>query len=149
MDIRKGLFSLILILSLALSSCVFGKLTFSDGKYWIPRDFHPIDNILLIEQYPDKDINGEMLKYLMKNYRGKYEIVSPNMVLNKTGKYADTELFKFAFLWEKKDGLTKPIGHFYDRSLNKVYPSTTKNNRYQIKNAYKSYINTIDLFYRK
>ena len=56
---------------------------------------------------------------------------------------------KFGFLWETKGMSTKPIGHFFDRSLSKHYPSTTKTNRYQSKNAYQSYINTIDLFYKR
>ena len=139
----------LIFLSYSLSGCVFGELTFSDGKNWIPKDFHPKTDILLIEQYPDKNINEDMIDYLSKNFRVKYEVVEREMILNKTGKFADAELYKFAFLWETKDMSAKSIGHFFDMSLSKHYSSTTKNNRYQSKNAYKSYISTIDLFYKK
>ena len=39
-----------------------------------------------------------MVKYLSKNFRGEYEVVRREMILNKPGKYADTELFKVWFL---------------------------------------------------
>lgn len=144
-------------MSYTFSGCVFGKLTFSDGKNWVPKDFHPKTDLLLIQAFPtDKTINTEMISYLKKNYRGQYEVVEKEMILDKNSKYADTELYRFAFLWDTKimNGIdknenTKPIGYFYDRSINKTYPSTTKSNSYQPRNAYKSYINTIDLFYKK
>ena len=146
---RKFLLINLIFLSYTLSGCVFGNLTFSDGKDWIPKDFHTKTDILLIEQYPNKNINDDMIEYLSKNFRGEYEVVGREIILNKIGKYADAELYKFGFLWETNDMNTKPIGHFFDRYHSKHNPSTTKTNRYQSKNAYKSYISTIDLFYKK
>jgi len=149
MVIRKAIFWISILLSMTFFSCVFGKLTFTDGKDWIPKDFHPKTDILLVERYPTESLNEEMVDYIRKNYRGQYEVVEKEMILSKTGKYADTDKYTFAFLWETKDNGTKPIGHFIGRVINKHYPSTTKTNRYQTKNAYKSYIDTIDLFYKE
>lgn len=73
---------LLLLLCYTLSghSQIFGKLTFSDSKNWIPTDFNPKNDILLIEEYPDNTINEKMVNYLKKNYRGNYEIVSKEMI---------------------------------------------------------------------
>ncbi|RPD43399.1 hypothetical protein [Paracnuella aquatica] len=148
---KKISLSLLLLFFFTLSgySQIFGKLTFSDSKSWIPIDFNPKNYILLIEQYPDKLINEAMIDYLRKNYRGKYEVVGEEKILEKTGIYSDTALYKYAFLWETTNGSDKPTGHFFDRAVGMHYPTTTKNNRYQAKNAYKSYINTIDLRHKK
>lgn len=149
MVIRKVIFYVSILLSFTFFSCVFGKLTFTDGKDWKPKDFLPKTDILLVEQYPSESLNEDMVDYIRKNYRGQYKVVEREMILGKTGKYADTEKYRFAFLWETKDNGTKPVGHFFDRVLDKHHPSTIKRNRYKTKNAYKSYIDTIDLFYKK
>lgn len=146
---RKEIFCVLILIPFTFFGCVFGKLTFTDSKEWVPKDFHPKTDILLVEQYPSESLNVAMVDYIRKNYRGQYEVVERKMILSKSGKNADTENYRFAFLWETKDNGTKPVGHFIDRIINKTYPSTTKSNRYQAKNAYKSYIDTIDLFYKK
>src|SRR5947209_5048429 len=81
---KKLSVSLILFFCFTLSgySQIFGKLTFSDRKSWIPNDFNPKKDILLIEQYPDKSINERMVEYLRKNYRGKYEVVGKEIILS-------------------------------------------------------------------
>lgn len=157
MIVRKSSLIFLTFLSYTFSGCVFGKLTFSDGKDWVPKDFHPKTEILLIQEFPtDENIKKNMIDYLKKNYRGQYEVVNKEMIIGKNIKYEDTELYRFGFLWDfksnngiNKNENTKPIGYFYDRSNNKRYPSTKKKNGYQLKNAYMSYINTIDLFYKK
>ena len=142
---------LLLLLCYTLSGYgqVFGKLTFSDSKDWIPNDFNPKNDILLIEEFPDNTINEKMVNYVRKNYRGNYEIVSKDMIMDVTNNYSNTEMYKYAFLWVSTEGSHKPTGHFFERAIGKHYPTTTKKNRYQTKNAYMSYIETIDLRYKK
>ncbi len=95
-----------------------------------------------------------MLDYLAQNYPGKYEVMDRKAILNKTGRYADAEKYRFVFLWEKHytdktyagSNFTyhdvDPNGHFYDRSSDKQYPTTKKYNNYGNK-SYIPFFNSI------
>jgi hypothetical protein len=129
-----------------LSACSFSKASFSDASKWIPDDFNPKTNILLIERYPmSAKSNIAMQDFLDKNYAGRYEIVDKKDILNRSGKYPDTKLYQFAFTWKAtvsyRRGMSgsadvDPNGSFYDRANDKQYPTTKKTNNY----GQKSYI---------
>ena len=147
---------LIVFLSFAIlffENCNVGKMTFSDAASWIPEDFNPKNGILLIETYPATEkFNKDMQDFLAKNYPGRYEIVDKDAIYKKKGKYADTKLYHFAFHWGAKSRFDKyntpsinysnPNGSFYDRSLNKEYPTTRKINNYG-RSSYLPFLNSI------
>ncbi len=131
---------LIVLIAFIFSGCSVSKASFSDASKWIPDNFNPKNNILLIEPYPiSEKSNRAMQDFLNKNYAGRYEIVERKDMLKKTGKYADTKRYQFAFTWKKmvsfRHGTTgsrdiDPNGSFYDRSIDKEYPTTKKTNNY-------------------
>jgi hypothetical protein len=131
---------------------VFGKYTFTDRKKWIPKDFNWKHDFLLVEKYPVSDeLNNEMVKYLNKSYRGKYEVVDRQTIFSKQGKYSNADHFAYALLWDtttvnEKVNRNKPapIGYFYDRANDQKYPTTQKKNRYDVEKRYRQYIDSID-----
>jgi hypothetical protein len=139
------------VLCISFAACSPKNHSFSDGSKWIPSDFDIHNETLLIERYPGKDrLTEDMDAYLTKHYPGKYVIVSKEEIANKSGKYADLSLYRFAFQWKITErynfssGFTDydPDGKFYDRSTDKLYPTTKRINNYG-QRSYIPFINTI------
>ena len=143
--------------SFILFGCTVRNQTFSDGRSWIPENFNPNRDFLLIEQFTiTKKSNEAMREFLEQHYSGHYAIEDRETIMSKKGKYADVNKYRFAFLWSlrAKDhpgGVAgsashfqdiDPYGNFYDRSLDKKYPSTRKINNYGNK-AYVPFFNSI------
>lgn len=119
-------------LTLLFSACFSPhRSTWSDGKTWIPADFDVQKDILLIETFPlNRRSNEHMKQWLAKNYTGRYAVADRDSILSKFGKYADTEKYRFAMLWDRQvlrqyqdvawvDGDWN--GHFYDRLNDHIY----------------------------
>lgn len=133
----------LLIVTLILSSCFAKRTTYRDTKDWIPGDWHPDKGTLLIQEFPlSKRTNKKMVKYLEKKYNGNYEVLDKKTMLSKTGEYSNTQKYKYAVLWhDNRSSITHvgasmsvsnhidPKPAFYDRSTEKLYPTTkTYNN---------------------
>ncbi len=136
---------------ISFCACGPGNRSFSDGSKWIPSDFDMHSETLLIEKYPGKDrLTQDMNDYLTKHYPGKYVIVSKEEIANKSNKYADLSVYRFVFQWKFtarynfSSGFTDydPDGNFYDRSIDKHYPTTKRINNYG-QRSYIPFINTI------
>lgn len=138
-----------LILLVAFTSCNVNKHSYSDGAKWIPTDFNPAKDVLLVEHYPMKEKwNASMAQFLGKRYTWKYEIVDKETILGSKGKYADRQIYQFAVMWINEEspshstfsggGTTTSFsgsqydmgGHFLDRYTVKEYPTTKKYNNY-------------------
>ena len=147
----------ILITCFFISGCSISNKSFSDAKAWIPENFNPNRDFLLIERFDiTKRSNAEMQEFLQKHYTGHYAIEDRETIMSKRGKYGDFNKYRFAFLWalRSKDhpgGAAgsgsvlqdiDPYGSFYDRSIDKKYPSTRKINNYGNK-AYIPFFNSI------
>lgn len=123
----------------------------------VPSDFDPEKHILLLEEMPRKnkpdERNNSVTKKLddafKKYYSYRYEIVSLKEINEKSGKYSDTTVYKFALLNSLSTATrTSSIPetrktstgtytrhlptttttvidfHFYDRISGKDYPET-------------------------
>lgn len=159
---KKNLFVFVVIAF--LSGCSVAGSTFSDPAYWIPGDFNPQKGVLLVETFPWSKANENMKNFLAQHYSGKYEVVDRKDIMSKSGKYADTKKYQFAFLWEKNyrekqfagSSITSastftavdPYGNFYDRSVDKNYPTTKKYNNYGNK-SYVPFFNSIEKYFKK
>jgi hypothetical protein len=128
-----------IIMLIFFSSCSPGNRSFSDGSKWIPSDFDMSNGTLLVEIFPGKEkLSLDMDAFLAKNYPGKYVIVSHKEIADKSDKYTDLSKYRFAFQWNVgtrynfSSGFTDydPYGKFYDRSADKLYPTTKKYNNY-------------------
>jgi hypothetical protein len=131
---------------------------FKDVDNWIPQDFNPTNNVLLIETHPvNNKQNERMIEWLEKNYPYRYEVVNKGVIENKISeKYSDTKTYPFGVEWEllghrvttQLNGQTHfetewdLYGNFIDRSSNKVYKSTRKNNVYG-QTAYIQFFNSV------
>lgn len=150
-----------LFLFVAFSGCSINNHSYSDGNKWIPQDFNPAKNILLVEHYIGKEKwNTALVEFLDKHYRGKYEIVDKADILGNQGKYADRNKYQFAILWAEVGSISHTsfaggsgttnfsspqiddYGHFLDRSSGKEYPTTKRYNNYGWK-GYVPFFNTI------
>ncbi|HEX8331711.1 MAG TPA: hypothetical protein VF622_03770 [Segetibacter sp.] len=134
------------------------KKTFGNSENWIPQNFDPKTTTLLIENFSaSKSAEEKMQQYMSESYPYKYEFVDLKTIQNRTGKYADTRLYKFALVISmhsstinKSQGASSSIGltttgfdfHFFDRDLIKNYPSTKRASSYPIM-TFKPVINTI------
>ncbi len=131
-------------------SCVPTNVSYPDGADWIPENFNPQKDILLVETYVFRHRNHSMIKFLTKYYKGKFEVVDRSEILSTGGKYADIEKYPFGILWEKdliskKNGTILEVdgyGHFYDRINQKEYP-TTKKDTYYASSIYIPFMNAI------
>ncbi|RYE43190.1 MAG: hypothetical protein EOP48_23045 [Sphingobacteriales bacterium] len=90
-----------------------------------------------------------MENYLEKNYPGKYIVTTIEKIEDKGGEFADTKIYRYAFVWGGTTKLSVPStrpsdvdGHFYDREKEILYPSTRKTNNYGSK-VYQPFINSI------
>src|SRR5437764_10150935 len=89
------LFSLLIFFS-----CSVSNSSFKDASSWIPTDFNPNKGILLVQVFPTNAKNNkEMEEFLASNYKWRYEVVDKETAYGKTGKYADTQKYPFAFVW--------------------------------------------------
>src|SRR4051812_11928484 len=74
--------------------------TFKDADNWIPSDFNPNKNVLLIQKHPvNNKQNERMIEWLEKNYPYRYELVDVPDLKCKSGKYADSKTYPFAVEW--------------------------------------------------
>lgn len=128
---------LLFFVAVIFCSCFPSRWHFSDADNWIPGNFHPSKNILLIEEFPYRKANEAMIKFLSEKYPGQYEVLDKTTILSKKGKYADTVKYQFAFLWKKETTFkangfndVDPYGSFYDLYNNRAYPTTHKINNY-------------------
>lgn len=154
----KNLFTLLFFLSIVLFSCNTSKMTFNDGKKWIPAGFNPGDGIILVENFKiSSRANNKMKEYMAKTYPYKFEFVDKNIILDSTGKYADKEIYKYSIMIYSRTlvdpshtrvggpGFIKSTGHdfyFFDRSTGTKYPVTKKPSSYAI-STFMPFINTI------
>jgi len=153
-----SILTLLTFFVLGIASHPAKNATFSDAANWIPSDFNPNNDILLIETHPvSAHQNERMIDFLEKNYAYRYEVIDRNMIQDKTGKYSDTKTYPFGVLWDlKSTQITRMddkgkmsfstnydlYGQFIDRSTNKVYPKTTRVNNYgQV--GYEPFFNSI------
>jgi len=144
-------FACSILLFISFSACSPGNRSFSDGSKWIPAEFDMNRETLLVEKFPGKDrLTQDMDEFLAKHYPGKYVIVSKEEIADKSGKYGDLTLYRFAFQWKVtsrynfSNGFTDydPDGKFYDRSTDKLYPTTKRINNYGNR-SYIPFFNTI------
>jgi hypothetical protein len=141
----------IVIASLLFSACSISKGTYSDATKWIPSDFDINKGTVLIETYPGKEKwNESMSTFVEENYPGKFVIADKKDIENKTGKYNDFTKYRFVFKWSTETSWRATstfsqvdwYGRIYDRSSDKLYPTTRKTNNYGWK-GYIPFINSI------
>lgn len=144
----------IISLAVIFSSCNVSNSSFADAEDWVPSTFNPKNDYLLVETFPmSQNANEEMRQFLTQNYPGRFEIVSEKTIKEKSGKYADTKAYKFAFLWDEQTAFYTgnssssgrreyANGNFYDRANDKAYPTTQKYNNYGRK-SYIPFFNSI------
>ena len=86
--IKKNLASfltLALFFIMALA-CNTSKMTFGNGKKWIPEDFDPNKTTLLVEEFTvSENANQKMQEYMQEKYPYKYEFVSREAIENRKG----------------------------------------------------------------
>jgi hypothetical protein len=114
-------------------------MTFDNKRGWLPDDFEPKSTILLVEEDRWSKKQTQLMEdYMKKKYPYKYEFASYEAIHSKEDKYADTKLYKYALvIFENSASQTQPTGmvvnapagydfNFYNRDLDKDYPSTRK-----------------------
>ena len=150
-----------LILVVVITSCSVNNHYYKDGDKWIPQDFNPAKDVLLIEHYPGKEKwSKSMEEFVEKHYKWQYVIVDKKDILGTIGKYADRQKYKFAILWTNESSTSSSTfsgggttymysgmqldmaGHFLDRIIGKEYPMTRKINNYGWQ-GYVPFFNTI------
>ena len=158
--IKKNLFSaftiiLFVIIGIASNS---SKKVFKNEENWIPEDFDPAKTTLLVQEFTVSDkAQGQMEDYMAEKYPYKYEFVSRSQIFNQEGKYANTQLYKYALVISSGTSTTTKSGgastsggltvtsydfNFFDRSAVKHYPKTRRASSYAI-TTFKPVINTI------
>ncbi len=115
-----------------ISSCNTSKKTFGNGDKWLPADFNPSKTILLVEKFKAvAKVQQKMEECMSENYSYKYEFVDKETIENRTGKYKDTKLYKYALI----QTLGRVVSYndmgggdfcFFDRENNKQYPATKR-----------------------
>jgi hypothetical protein len=149
------LYSAVFWLALFLSSCGFSHTTLKGTETWIPPGMDAKNTILIVEKYPySEKFNQKMDDYFAKKYGNRYVVLDMKTILSKTGKYADSNVYRYALLWSKSIVDVEEVGsstthhnlymdcHFYDRLLQKEYPKTGRTYKYARK-AYVPVINTL------
>ena len=152
---KSALYSLAFLLVLFLSGCSFSHTTLKGTETWIPPGMDAKNTILLVEKYPySEKFNQKMDNYFAKKYANRYVVLDKKTILSKTGKYADSIVYRYVLLWSKSIVNVDEIGsstvhhnlymdcHFYDRLLQKEYPRTGRTYTYARK-AYVPVINTL------
>lgn len=129
--------------------------SFSNGSKWIPDDYDPKTSILLIEKSPGIE------EFVAKKFPYRYEVAPRDLIKDRTGKYADTKLYRFGLLWtsasytHSSGGPSGSFnvrtssycdGYFYDRSTDKPHRRTYKTNSYA-NLGYMPVINTITRYF--
>lgn len=148
----------ILISSMFFSCTSAEKMTFKNGKKWIPEDFNPDKTILLVQKFTianriHQKTEQKMEDYMAEKYPYKYEFVDLTTIINHEGKYADTKVYKYALVNSSHTSTERSTGYgsltitgwdfnFYNRSNDKNYPKTNKSSSYPIM-TFKPTINTI------
>jgi hypothetical protein len=75
------------------------KKVFKNEENWIPEDFDPAKTTLLVQEFTVSDkAQGQMEDYMAEKYPYKYEFVSRSQIFNQEGKYANTQLYKYALV---------------------------------------------------
>lgn len=107
------------------------KMTFHNSDKWIPAEFNPNAQILLIENFHSSSVQQKAEDYVSKHYPYKYEFVSKEDIYS-TDKYKDNILYRFALIsnkdyfttnYTRSNGSTGSISGegtdfgFYDRKL--------------------------------
>ena len=129
---------LIIFLFCSLSLCIFAgcfasRMSFKNGKDWIPVDFDPKNSILLVEKsYSMTSQEKAMEEYMKKNYPYRFEFVTLSSIKLKSDKYSDTVLYRYALINDSysltSSNFSRPsVGvhdfRFYDIINAKDYPS--------------------------
>ncbi len=153
---------LVSFLLLIISSCYVPKIVINDGEKWIPKNFNPKIDMLVIESSPSKTQTRKMQKYMEEKYPYKYEFVTTEELGDKKGKCSDKKLYRFILnnasgtltyasdLYEKAGGTHKVYAatndfYFSDRDANKMYPETKMAASY----PYQSFKNVINVILKK
>ncbi len=156
--IKQAVKIISVFLFVTLFGCNPSKLTFGNSDKWIPADFNPGKTILLVQKFAgSKKVQQQMEDYMAENYSNKYEIVDEAIIEQKAGKYANTNLYRFALrMTTGSEHITKAQGastnagisyskfdfYFYDREAGKSYPTTRKESSNTMM-LFKPVINTI------
>jgi len=131
----KAIIATAVVTIFLFTGCSPSKMTFKNADNWIPADFNPGKTILLFEKFKDNaKVRIQMEDYMSENYTYKYEFVDKATIENRTGKYQDTKLYKYALIQtEGRRPVVIEKGEiwggdfcFYDRENNKQYPPTKK-----------------------
>jgi len=139
-------------------NCNISKNTISKNQSWIPTDFNPAKTVLLVQKFPYPEKTGQLMEdYMKEKYPFKYEFVTAATIKSKTGKYANTKIYKYALVLSMQNStlnITKGVStkthlpavgfdfNFIDRSTEKNYPTTNNTSSFAI-TTFKPVINTI------
>jgi hypothetical protein len=143
-------FAILLFLFLAIASNP-SKKTFSNGEKWIPKDFDPTKTTLLIQKFRSSEKQQTKMEgYMEEKYPYKYEFVSTETIIEREGKYADTDIYRYALritshttTYTNSNMVTSGFDfYFYDRANDIKYPASNKASSY-IFTTFQPVINTI------
>lgn len=150
---KKNLLSLSLSLFILFASpgCKPSNITLKNADQWIPEDFSPSKTVLLVEKYKAYyKVQQKMEDYMADKYPYRYEFVDKEVIENRTGKYANVKLYKYALIQTEgrkpavisKGEIWGDDFCFYDRENNKKYPPTHRESSNTMM-LFKPIINTI------
>ena len=163
MNMNKNVNKLSIVITsfliLLISSCYVPKVVTNNGDRWIPKNFNPKKDILVVESSPSKTQTKKMEKYMDEKYPFKFEFATTEELKNKTGKFSNKEIYKF-FLLNSSGTLTYSSDmnernggrhnvyaatndfYFEDREAKKIYPESAMAASYPYQ-AFKNVINVI------
>ena len=133
------------------------KMTFGNSEKWLPTEFSLNKHILLIEKFHSEKTQEKAEQFLSDKYPYRYEFASYNDIYNKSGKLANTDLYRFALvsfrdeatmLIQRNNGTQSTMNvsgtdfGFFDRKKNEAYPKAGKGSSNALI-TFKPIINTI------
>jgi hypothetical protein len=152
----KSIFALVLA-TVLLCRCFTNGRQLHNSEKWLPSGFNPRKSVLLVAYFDNKPKNGTskgMEEYMSIHYPYRYEFVSEEMIKDRTGKYSDTAIYRYALVWTKKisryesakiNDAHSVVGydlHFYDLVKDKHYKPTGNRNTFTSM-TYKPLVNTL------
>jgi len=130
--------------------------TFKNGAKWIPSEFNPNKQVLLVEKLAHDNTEEKAEAYMAEKYPYKYQFVPAGDIYN-SDKYSDLEKYRFALVrWKDEFSMTTEYSNgssrtvsgqgtdfgFYDRKLKKMGPKAGKGSS-NVLMTFKPIINTI------
>jgi hypothetical protein len=115
-----------------ISGCSPATHTFNNSSDWLPAEFNPRTDYLVIDNagFPQNQIS-KMIRFMKEKYPYKYSFV-PSLML--TEQVADPKIYRFILLNSAGvvtiPSMSVPAGsfdfHFYDRLTKTKYPDTKR-----------------------